>query len=62
MGYSIASQKYLAKIFMLFREVFVGAVREPPLQQPPGMGAGICKIHVGHDTRFFAAYALRMTN
>jgi hypothetical protein len=39
------SQTYLAKIFRLFREVFVRAVREPPLQQPPGIGVGIGKIH-----------------
>jgi hypothetical protein len=50
---SVTSQKCLAKIFRLFREVFVGAVRAPPLQQPPGMGAGICKIHAGYDTRTY---------
>jgi hypothetical protein len=48
----VAPQASLAKIFRLFREVFVGAVREPPLPKPSGMGAGICKILSGHDTSY----------
>ena len=48
---SVVYQLYFTKIIPLINEVIVGAVREPPLQRPPGMNPGICKIHPGHDTR-----------